>query len=476
MIRAVALRRKLLTWLLLPMLILWATSFAITYYLAIRFVNYVYDYSLLDSAQDLAGQIAVAGGRVSLDLPRPAREIFLSDKSDTIYFNVVGGSGRVVAGDPDLPLPDGGMNPGGSTVRDGAVRRHKVRVAALSLRPAGLPPGQSVLIQVAETLNKRNKLAGQIITVMILPQFLMIVLAALIVWTGIGKGLAPLKLLRREIALRSHRDLSPVEESMAPREVLPIIHEINGLMRRLGRAIEAQQRFVADAAHQLRTPLSGLKTQVSLALRQTDPGSRQHSLEQLAMSADSTIRLINQMLALAQVEPGSEKLFVLKPFDLSALVRETTREWVPAALKKDIDLGYEGPPGALTINGDSIRIRMLIDNLLDNSVRYSPENSRITTRVEATGDSAVLTVEDNGPGIPEGEREAVFRRFYRIPGNSVAGSGLGLSIVREIAASHGASVVIEDGGSRGTSMKVVFSRSRKISGSEGDVPAIYPGD
>jgi two-component system sensor histidine kinase TctE len=467
---SVTLRRKLLTWLLLPMLILWSVSFAVTYYLAIRFVNYVSDYSLLDSAQDLAGQVVVAGGRVSLDLPKPARQIFLSDKSDTIYFNVLSRSGKVIAGDPDLPLPDGRISPGDSAIRDGMVRRQKVRIARLSILPSGLPPGQSVLIQVAATLNKRNKLARQIITVMILPQFLMIVLVALIVWTGIGKGLAPLKLLRREIASRSHRDLSPVEESRAPHEVLPIIHEINGLMRRLGQAIEAQQRFIADAAHQLRTPLSGLKAQASLALRQSDPESRQHSLEQLSLSTDRTIRLINQMLTLAQVEPGSEKIFDLKLFDLSELLKEATREWVPAALKKDMDLGYEGPVGAVMINGDRIRIKMMIDNLIDNAVRYSPDGSSVTTRIEAAEGSVVLTIEDNGPGIPVGEREAVFQRFYRILGNPVAGSGLGLSIVHEIAASHGAHVSIEDRGGRGTSVKVVFPLRQTISNVETNWP------
>ncbi len=453
---AVTLRRKLLTWLLLPMLILWAVSFAVTYYLAMRFVNYVYDYSLLDSAQDLFGQIVVVRGAVALDLPKPARQIFLSDKSDTIYFNVVS-SGRVIAGDPALPLPVDRMSPGDSTVHDGMVHRQKVRVARLSLLPAGLPPERSVLIQVAETLNKRNRLARQIIMVMILPQFLLIALAALIVWIGIGKGLAPLKLLRGEIASRSHRDLSPVEERRAPQEVLPIIHEINGLMKRLGQAIEAQQRFIANAAHQLRTPLSGLKAQASLALRQSDPEGRRHSLEQLNISADRAVRLINQMLTLAQVEPGAEKIFDLKPLDLSELVRETTGAWVPIALKKNIDLGYEGPAGAVMIGGDRVRIKMMIDNLIDNAVLYSPEGSSITTRIEVAAGSVILTVEDNGPGVPVGEREAVFQRFYRVLHNPVAGSGLGLSIVFEIAASHGARVSIEDPKAhRGTCVKLVF--------------------
>ena len=220
--------------------------------------------------------------------------MFLSDEIDTIYHSIVGKDGTIISGDTNLPMPDVIMRPGASTIYDGIFRGQKVRIASVSLLPPGLPPDQSVLIQVAETLNKGNKLAGEIITAMVLPHLLLIVLAALIVWVGIGKGLAPLEKLIGKIAACSHRDLSPVEDSNIPEEVRPIIHEINELMGRSGKTIEAQQRFITDAAHQLRTPLSGLKTQTDLALRQSDPVSLQHSLERLNTSADRTIRLINK--------------------------------------------------------------------------------------------------------------------------------------------------------------------------------------
>ncbi len=330
----ITLRRKLLTWLLLPMFALWMMSAAVMHYLAFKFVTYAYDYSLLDSAHDLDGHIANVGGNVSLNLPASALQMFLSDELDEIYYNVVGRDGEVLAGDPDLPMPEVRGSPGTSSLRDGTFRGKKVRIASLSFLPPGLPPDRSVLIQVAETLNKRNTLAGKVMTAMVLPQFLMIILAALIVWIGIGKGLAPLPMLHREIAARSHRDLSPVDETNTPQEVRPIIHEINKLLGRLSQALEAHQRFIADAAHQLRTPLAGIKTQTTLALRQSDPASLQHSLNQLNTSTDRTIRLVNQMLVLAQVEPGSDKIFDLKPLDLGELVKEATKEWVPPALKK----------------------------------------------------------------------------------------------------------------------------------------------
>jgi two-component system sensor histidine kinase TctE len=457
--KTLTLRRKLLTWLLLPMLVLWLISAALTYYLAFRFANYAYDYSLMDSPRDLAGQIVVLNGKASLDLPLSARHIFLSDKMDTIYYNVARRDRTVLSGETDLPLPDFIRKPGVSTVRNGTFRGRKVRIASLSYLPPGLSPDQSVLIQVAETLNKRKRMAGQIIATMLLPQLLLIMLAALIVWTGIGRGLAPLEQLHGEIAARSDRDLSPVEETNTPEEVRPIIHEINGLMNRLDKALEAQRRFIADAAHQLRTPLAGLKTQVSLALRQTVNGDLRHSLKQIDESADRTIRLVNQMLALAQVEPGSDRLLDLKPLDLGKLVRETVKDWVPAAIKRDIDLGYEGLDGAVRIEGDTVRLKMMIDNLIDNAVRYSANGSSITTKLGEADGSVTLTVEDNGTGIPPGEREAVFQRFYRVPGNPVAGSGLGLSIVQDIVKSHGARISIEaPAGHSGTLVRVTFPR------------------
>ena len=457
----VTLRRKLLTWLLLPMLALWLISAGVMHSLAFKFVNYAYDYSLLDSTHDLEGQISNVGGNVSINLPKPSLQMFLSDELDEIHYNVVGRDGKVLAGDPDLPMLEVTRSPGTSSLRDGTFRGKKVRLASLSFLPPGLAPDKSVLIQVAETLNKRNTLASKVITAMVLPQFLMIMLAALIVWIGIGKGLSPLEGLHREIAARSHRDLSPVEESNTPQEVRPIIHEINNLMERLRKALEAQRRFIADAAHQLRTPLSGLTTQTSLALRQSDPASLQHSLDQLNTSTERTIRLVNQMLALAQVEPGSDNIIHLKPLDLGELVKEATIEWVPPALKKGMDLGYEGPDSSVIINGDMIRIRMMIDNLIDNAIRYSPNGSSVTTRIKEVEGSVILTVADNGPGIPPEERKAVFQRFYRISDNPTAGSGLGLSIVNEIAMAHGASVSLEDPeGHQGIEVNVSFPRTR----------------
>jgi two-component system sensor histidine kinase TctE len=456
--KTITLRRKLLTWLLLPTLILWCLSTVVTYFVTWWFVNHAYDYALVDSAYDLAGQISNKGGRASLDLSGSALQMFLSDEVDTIYYNVINKDGTVLSGDPDLSIPHIAVNHTTPSVSDSIFRGRQVRVVTLSFLPPGLPHDQTVTIRVAETLNKRHQLARQIITTILLPQLLLMVLPGIIVWIGIGKGLLPLARLSKEIAARSPQDLSPLEESNTLQEVRPIIHEINSLLARLAMTLKVQQRFIADAAHQLRTPLSGLKAQTNLAKRQSDPHNMQRTLRLIDTSADAAIRLINQMLSLAQVESGYGETLDLKPLDLGELLREATGEWVPSALRKDVDLGYEGSDACM-VYGDRIRIKTLIDNLIDNAIKYSPPGSTITTGIEENRGSVMLTIEDNGIGIPPEEREAVFRRFYRILGNSVDGSGLGLSIVQEVAALHGAYVAIEDAkGHRGTLVRVVFPR------------------
>ena len=457
--KTVTLRRKLLTWLLVPMFILWSLSTVVMCFLTLRFANQAYDYALVDSAYDLAGQISSEGGKASLNLPKAALQMFLSDELDSIYYKVVGRDGTLISGNFDLPIPDIAQSPGVPSLRTGTFQERKVRIATLSFLAPELPPDQTVTIQVAETLNKRHELAGKVIATMMLPQFLLFVLPGLILWIGIGKGLAPLSKLQREIAARSYKDLSPVEESSVPQEVRPLIHEINELMARLGKTLEAQQRFIADAAHQLRTPLSGLKAQTNLAVRQSDPDTLQQTLNLIDTSADRAIRLINQMLALAQVESCFGETIALKPLNFGELLRETTKEWVPSALRKDMDLGYEGPDNSIMICGDMIRIKMLIDNLIDNAIKYSPPKSTVTTRLRESEGSVILTVEDNGFGVPQDERDRVFQRFHRILGTNVAGSGLGLSIVQQIATLHGAHVSLDDAeGHRGTVVKVTFPR------------------
>jgi two-component system sensor histidine kinase TctE len=233
--------------------------------------------------------------------------------------------------------------------------------------------------------------------------------------------------------------------AQAPQEVQPLIHAMNELFERLSDALSAQQRFIADAAHQLRTPVAGIKTQTELALRMRDPAERQLALQQLHTATVNLSRLIHQLLALARSEPGAQSAHALERIDLTREMREATSEWVPKALQRNIDLGFEEPEQPVWVRGNAFLLRELLGNLLDNAIRYSPADGRVTVRMLREANDAVLRVEDNGPGIPSDQRGRVFERFYRVLDSTTDGCGLGLAIVREIARGHGATVALESG-------------------------------
>lgn len=461
MSKRISLRRKLLAWLLAPLLLLWSAGALVAYFMAASFANLAYDRSLLDSTRSLAEQVMLVNDTATVELPSVALNILLSEENDQVFFKVMGRKNNLLDGDASLPDPPPGGVPGKPLFHDGQVHGKTVRIASLYFLLPGDNSGQPALVQVAETLNKRHFLAGEILVGMIMPQLALILLAALIVWLGIERGLAPLEPLREEIASRSHRDLRPVKEMEAPQEVGPLIHAINELMQRLSLALDAQQRFIADAAHQLRTPLAGLKSQIALALDQRDPEQLQLALRQLNTSSERTIRLVNQMLALARVEPEAAKTADLRALDLNLLVRDVAREWAPRALKKDIDLGFEADQETLIVEADEFRLKMLLDNLLDNAIRYSPPGSRVTVRTKGRGEKS-LEVEDNGPGIPATEHGLVFERFYRGQ-HGEEGSGLGLAIVNEVAHLHNARIELDSASDgHGTSVKILFPPDKNI--------------
>jgi len=247
------------------------------------------------------------------------------------------------------------------------------------------------------------------------------------------------------VAGRSHLDLSPIATHDVPGEVRPLVDEVNDLMARLGKTFDFQNRFVADAAHQLKTPVSGLKAQIELALRESDPERVRHSLAQLYISADRLSRLVRQLLSLARNEPGALDTVQLQPLDLNAFALEVSMDWVPQALKGRIDLGFEGVEQPLMIDADRDRLRELINNLIDNAIRYSQEGGRVTVQASRAADGQCrLAISDDGPAIPVEERARVFERFHRMLGTPQDGSGLGLAIVSEIATLHGARITLED--------------------------------
>jgi len=452
---------EILDWMLAPLLFLWPISIIITHNVAASIANTPYDRSMADSLRALSQMIGVEAGVVSVNFPAPARALFRSDQDDVVYFQVTDLSGDVVSGDREIPwtAPPRDVVPGEVLFRDGVIQGEEVRIAYLFIKAYPEPDSPLVLVQLGETRNKRSDLASRVVTGVLLPQFAIIPLAVILVWLGLTRGIAPLNRLQRILRRRRPSDLSPISTIGVPEEVRPLIVAFNEMMERLEENLHAQQRFIADAAHQMRTPLTGLRMQTELALLETEPEALRSSLQQIAGSAERASHLINQLLALARAESSSEKIYAVERVDLSALVREVVEELFPRVRAKDIDLGIEAAEQALAIDGNPVLLRELVKNLVDNAIKYTPVEGQVTVRTTAT-EFAILEVEDSGIGIPEADRERVFERFYRVLGSGEDGSGLGLPIVREIAELHRARVTLNPNPSgRGSLAQVVFPRS-----------------
>lgn len=451
------LRSRLLLWVSTPLLALWIISTIIDRDVATGFVNLNYDRALLDTALDLGRNVRESNNQLYLDLPPQVIEMLISGEQGRFYYLASGPRGEYITGDPDLPGPpaDGGEDR--VTYYDARYRGVEIRSVALRV-PVRPGSGRgAILIQVAEKTALRDDFARQIMLRMMVPQAILVVLAAVAVWLGVGLGLRALTSIRTEIENRSHVDLSPIRDSHAPVEVRPLVQAMNDLLSRLSAALAAQQRFIADAAHQLRTPVAALKTQTELAVRQVRGGEAEETLQQLHTAADHAARLVSQLLTLARAEPGSHRSVMRQRVDLTALARDATREWVPRALDRRIDLGFDDTSVGAAISADPFLIRELLNNLIDNALNYTQSGGHATVRVLRSGGSVLLEVEDNGRGIPQDERERVFGRFYRIAGGGPEGCGLGLAIVREISQGHGATATIHSGaGGTGTRIVIEF--------------------
>lgn len=463
---------EILDWMLAPLLVLWPTSVALTWLVAQSIANQPYDRALGDRARALSKQVSVqpvaaAGqGAASFTLPPQASEILRGDETDEIHYQVLGLRGELLSGDRAMPVPvaDDKAVHGQLRFRDDELRGDVVRVAYLWLEMAGRDGQAGPLVQVAETRGKRSQLAAEIIKGVMLPQFVIMPLAVLLVWLALARGFAPLNKLQQRIRQRDSGDLSPIDEGEAPEEVAPLVGAINDLLERLDQSLRAQKHFLADAAHQLKTPLAGLLTQAELAQREIEQGhgdgdgiaAISRSLQNIARSSQNSAHMVNQLLAMARAEDRGQA-GRSEWVGMSELAVEVVRDMVPRAMESRIDLGYEcETPGAdadgaasahaLRVHGNPVLLRELLRNLVDNALKYTPSGGLVTARVlnDPFGQVVVLQVEDSGPGIAPAEREKVFQPFYRSLGSGVDGSGLGLAIVQEIALQHGAQLDLQD--------------------------------
>ena len=441
----------------MPLLLLWPASLVLMWFVAQNIANKPFDRALEYKVQTLARLVVVHNNSVIFQMNSDTREL-LRDDVDQVYFQVLGIHGELLDGEKDLPVPTlptvvRKLSDVEVIYKDAEIRGLPIRMAYVWVHTS-VPDAQDILVQVAETRENRSILATDIIKGIMLPQFIILPMAVLLVWFALYRGTRPLKLLENRIISRKPDDLSPLDEAIVPLEVAPLVSSVNGLLMRLKLAMVTQKRFLTDAAHQLKTPLAGLRMQAELALRQSQSTEDlKQSLQQIGRSSIRATHTVNQLLALARAE-GEGQVMPEQVCNLSDLVKDVIQDALPKAIEKHIDLGFESTniPGQFVKN-KSVRanptlIKELIRNLIDNALNYTPSTAEqpgvVTARVFTDDQTCILQVEDSGIGIPDAEKQLVMQPFYRALGTNTDGSGLGLAIVHEIVKKHGAVLTIED--------------------------------
>ncbi|MEY3794127.1 MAG: hypothetical protein RLZZ521_1455, partial [Pseudomonadota bacterium] len=472
------LRRKslfgqILDWMLTPLLLLLPLSVMLSWVVAESIAGRPFDRGLEHNVKALVQLIKTDRQHLLFNLPSPAREILRADDTDIIYYQVIGAHGELVSGDGDFPIPpeDDKSSLGEMHLRDDKMHGVNIRVAYEWVK-VDLPNAKPVLVQVGETLEKRSVLATEIIKGVLLPQLVVLPLVVLLVWLALGHGIEPLNALGERIRQRKPDDMSPLEGHYVPKEIAPLVASFNDLLTRLKDSIATQKRFLADAAHQLKTPLAGLRMQADLAQREgSNTQELKKSLQLIGRASIRATHTVNQLLSLARAESGNASI-AHSPCNIVEIAQSVIQDSLPHALERHIDLGYEGVGAdsrGVRILGNATLLKELVRNLVDNAMSYTPSNAQtpgvITVRVlsDTAAKVVALQVEDSGPGIPATEREQIFQPFYRVLGTEVDGSGLGLAIVMEVAQLHGATVNVQDASpgkpNPGASFTVLFQNT-----------------
>ncbi|MBS1227639.1 MAG: histidine kinase [Proteobacteria bacterium] len=452
-----SLRRRLLLRLLGPLALVLILGVAATVMLARHIGTIVYDRGLYDSAMTLAQQIRIKDGKADLDLSQTAVEIFEWDNVDRIFEKVTSRKAGPIFSNAPFPRFDDDLVVGQPRYYDAVVNGKPVRVVAVLMAGAGDDP-DSFVIQVAETQYKRNSLVSDILLLAIPLLALIFALVSALIWLAVSSSLRILDATTARLSTYEPDGLVPVSDvDDAPNEVKPLLDSINRLIAKLSDAQNTQRRFISNAAHQLRTPLATLQVQTERALREPDPIRHSEALTHVLTAITRSRHMVHQLLTLARSEPSGEQLLEMVRVDLAEVAREEIEKWADAAIARGIDLGYEGPDGELPISGEPHLLHEMIGNIVDNAIRYGRPGGRVTLGLTAS--PRILTVDDDGPGIPAPERGLVMERFYRLAGTASDGCGLGLSIAREIAVRHRAQLVIKDNPrGQGARIEVVFPK------------------
>jgi two-component system, OmpR family, sensor histidine kinase TctE len=448
-----SIRKKLLLWLLIPLICLCTVSSLVAYRLAEKFANESYDKLLMRSAEAIAARLSRnESGVVVADLPMSAQAILRHKVKNEFYYQIADSYGHRLTGDSVLPLPRDTSDKepkfryadvGGQTIR---IYRIAVRVH---------PSPDEIWVQVAEPLESRQQFLEQIFLSILAPQLVLILLASLSVWIGIRHGLDPLVRLGRLLQARDKLDLSPVDIGTVPAELAPVTESLNQLLLNANNHIQLQHQFIGNAAHQLRTPVTALKTYVDYAQRisEDDNSALAGVLMQMSEAAGRVAHMINRLLTLARTEEKGPK--AVESVDLIAVVNNAATQVVHEALNRGVQMEFNLPDNFVTVIADPGALSEMLTNLFDNAIKYTSSAGSVWVTVKDSK-PVTLTVEDNGPGISDSEKYKIFERFYRVPGTAGSGCGLGLSIVSEIAAANNIKIEVLDRDGGGTSFRAVF--------------------
>lgn len=429
-----SLRTQLLTWVILTLAFAICVNLYVSFRSADQTAQLITDHTLLASARVIAESVRVdSSGTIEAEIPPAALEMFDTGFGDRVYYQVTTAWGNLVAGYAALPHAERSAIGEDTVFHDGPVR-----IMSLDHPIVGLGPDGTISVTVGVTHSSQYAMRTRIWLSDFSKQLFLVLVAGFVTIIGLHRGLRPMMRLGNAVRGRGRHRLDPISPDIVQNELKPLVHALNDHMERVQAQMAAQRRFVANAAHQLRTPLALLSTQASVAAREADAALRDEALRALRDSTGQLTRLASQLLTLSRAEPGSRRPRADR-IDLSAAARQVLETHAEIALQRGIDLGLEGEIPVF-VEGDGLMLREMIVNLVDNALRYTPAGGAVTVKVDRQADKAVLTVEDNGPGIPEEERAHVFERFYRIIGTQAEGSGLGLAIVREVVDGAGGSI------------------------------------
>lgn len=448
-----SLRRRLLAFLLIPVGLLLLLDALLTYGVALAYSNHVHDRDLGDDALTLAQMLR--GDRLDGSLSPQARFLLEYDPDEGSYFSVRSRLHGVLADNAQFRQIAAPPVDEAPVLYDATLGSHTLRVATVSIRPDA-DANDTLTVSMAETLADRHRRAREILLMAVPLQTLLIVGVLSLVWFGVDYGLRVLQPLTARLAARG-REITPIGEEDVPQEILPLTRTIDALFTRLRDALALQERFIADAAHQLRTPLAGLSLHVERALMDDSPQTLRDALGHMRQLTLRAARTSAQLLALTRAQSPLAEPVAHVPVDLARLVPEAVSLRVPDALAARIDLGYHGEPGLLTVSGDAASLHEMLDNLVDNALRYAGPGSSVTVSLAPLpGDGVRLRVEDDGPGVPEELLSRLGERFFRVPGTRAEGTGLGLAIVQRIAERHGATLRYQRTARHGLSVDVHF--------------------